>query len=158
MKKPNSFLIFMITLGIVSVMTFAAVNIFTPKGLVEANTIRVIGTTIIIGNNCTGIVAETSLERAESIELGLRNLIQIRPNTHDTIVSILRTFNITLDRVEIKGFDGSNYKSDMILSLGDKMLRLDTRPSDAIAIALRTNSTIYLNRTILNQHGTNICL
>lgn len=124
---------------------------------VPANVIRVIGNTLIIGNNCTAIIAETSPERALSIENGMKGIIDIRPNTHDTFVATLRSFNITLESVTMDRFDGSNYYSDLNLKTDGKMLKLDARPSDAIAIAVRTNSTVYINKTMLQEEGQNIC-
>jgi len=155
-QKISPFSIFVIILITVSI-AIAVINI-DQKGFVEVNVIRVIGNTIIIGNNCTGIVAETSFERALSIDQGLKGKIEFRPNTHDTFVAVLKTFNISLDFVEINNFENNTYYSDIVFSSENKTLRLDAKPSDAIAIALRTNSTILIDKNILNRYGTNICL
>lgn len=146
-----------IVLILLSVLVFSVINMIDHSNYLEANVLKVSGTTIILGNNCTAIIAETSPERAESIELGMQGIIQERPNTHDTLVEILKSFNITLESVSIDKFDGKNYYANLLLKSGDKTLKLDTRPSDAIAIALRANTTIYLNKTLLQEYGKNIC-
>ncbi len=135
----------------------ASVQYFSTDGFVEANVMQVSGDSIIIGNNCTAIVATTSAERAQSIEQGISGAMNGRPNTHDTVAQILRSFNITVDAVKFNGYDGRYYYSDMVLHDGSKALTLDMMPSDAIAIALRTNATIYINRTLLSQIGKKIC-
>jgi len=157
-KKLNKIPIMtFIVLVFLSILVFAAINMMDLSNYVEANVLEVSETTILIGNNCTAIVAETSPERAESIELGMKGIIQDRPNTHDTFVEVLKSFNITLESVNIDSFDGKYYYANLLLKSGDKTLKLDTRPSDAIAIALRANTTIYLNKTLLKEIGKNIC-
>jgi bifunctional DNase/RNase len=140
-------------------MAYSIVNLIEidKSKYVVADYLKVSGTTILIGNNCTAIVAETSEERAASIESGVKGVIDERPNTHDTFVAVLKSFNITLDSVYVERFDGKYYYSDLLLRSGDKVLKLDTKPSDAIAIAVRTNSTIYINKTMLQEIGKNIC-
>jgi bifunctional DNase/RNase len=159
-KKANKApLVTLFLLILSSIMAYAIVNLIEidkSKYLI-ADYLKVSGTTILIGNNCTAIVAETSLERAQSIESGIEGVIDERPNTHDTIAAILKSFNITLDSVFMERFDGKFYYANLLLRSGDKILKLDTKPSDAIAIAVRTNSTIYINKTMLQEIGENIC-
>jgi bifunctional DNase/RNase len=135
----------------------AAVQYFSTDGFVEVNVLQVSGNSIIIGSNCTAIEATTSPERAQSIQQGIEGRMGDRPNTHDTAAEILRSFNVTADAVKFNRFDGRFFYSDMILRSGSKVLTLDMMPSDAIAIALRTNTTIYINSTMLAQMGKNIC-
>jgi len=158
-KKSKAPLITLVLLILSSIMAYAIVNLIeTDKSkYVVADYLKVYGTTILIGNNCTAIVAETSPERAESIETGIKGIIDERPNTHDTFVAVLKSFNITLDSVNLERFDGKYYYADLILKSGDKILKLDTKPSDAIALAVRTNSTVYINKTMLQEIGKNIC-
>lgn len=140
-----------------SVLVLAFLNYSPSSEFVEVNNIQVLGNTIIVGRDCDAIVAETSPERAESIQLGLTGEIVERPNTHDIYAATLKTFNITLQAVEIYKIDENHYFSDMVFTKDNKMLRLDSKPSDAIAIALRTNSKIFVNRTLLAEVGQNVC-
>ena len=158
-KKSNAPLITLVLLILSSIMAYAIVNLLEVDKLkyVVADYLKVDNNVIYIGNNCTAIVAETSPERAESIEAGIKGIINERPNTHDTFVAVLKSFNITLDYVNLERFDGKYYYADLILRSGDKILKLDTKPSDAIALAVRTNSTIYINKTMLEEIGQNIC-
>ncbi len=156
----NKAKIIFIALAASAALVFAASAItqyFSTDGFVEANVLRVSGDSIIIGNNCTAIIATTSAERAQSIEQGLGGIMGERPNTHDTVVQILKSFNITAEAVKFNGYDGRYYYSDLILRGDSKALALDMMPSDAIAIALRANATIYINKTLLAQIGKRIC-
>ncbi|MEM5778578.1 MAG: DUF151 domain-containing protein [Candidatus Aenigmatarchaeota archaeon] len=158
-KKPIAQVIALVLLVLSSIMAYAIVNLIEidESKYVVANYLKVDGNVIYIGNNCTAIVAETSEERARSIEDGVKGIINERPNTHDTFVSVLKSFNISLDYVNLERFDGKYYYADLFLRSGDKILKLDTKPSDAIALAVRTNSTIYINKTMLEEIGKNIC-
>jgi len=158
--KNKAPIVTLILLILSSIMACAIVNLLDidRSNYVVADYLKVSGTTILIGNNCTAIVAETSAERAQSIETGIKGIIDERPNTHDTIAEILKSFNITLDSVNMENYDGKFYYSSLILRSGDKILKLDTKPSDAIAIAVRTKSTIYINKTMLKEIGENVCV
>ncbi len=140
-----------------SAIAVGLISYFDISGYVEVNVIEVYDSTIVVGRDCSAIIATTSPERAYSIQLGLEKTMEERPNTHDTLVTILNSFNITLDGVYIKGMSEDYYLSDMLLRTENKILRLDAKPSDAIAIALRTNSTIYIKESLLAQQGNNIC-
>jgi len=158
-KVSKAPLIALVLLVLSSIMAYAIVNLIEidKSRYVVADYLNVSGTTVFIGNNCTAIVADTSQERAQSIEDGMKGIINERPNTHDTLVAVLKSFNITLDSVYMERFDGKYYYADLILRSKDKILKLDTKPSDAIALAVRTNSTIYINKTMLKEVGKNIC-
>ena len=160
MKKSRNhrmpFVIF-IVLVLLSLAALAVINSFDTSGFVEADILEVSGTTVILGNGCKAIVADTSAERAYSIELGKAGIIDQRPNTHDIFAETLRSFNITLDYVTIDRFEDGIYYANLYLKTNDKVLQLDVKPSDAIALALRTNSTIYINKTMLDDIGETVC-
>lgn len=146
-----------LTILVTTLLASAIANYLSLEDYLEANVLRVVDNTIIIGNNCTVIVAETSPERAYNIQLGIEKTIPQRPTTYDTISQILKSFNITVEVVKMESFDGNYYYADIYLKNNDKLLKLDIMPSDAIGIALRTNAKIYINKTMLNEIGKNIC-
>ena len=159
-RKTRGYHLFL--MGLVAIMAFAYVSIsieppFDTSKYVEVDVIDVVDSTIIIGNGCTAIVADTSPERAYSIALGLESRIDMRPNTHDIFAQTLKTFNISLNSVTIDTYNGDFYTASMIMYTPDKMFKLDSKPSDAIAVALRTSSPIYINKTLLSETGDNIC-
>jgi bifunctional DNase/RNase len=141
-------------IGLVSV---EVTNFLNRDGYVKADIIEVDGNLLTIGAECTAITADTSEERADSIRLGLAKRIDERPNTHDVFVDAFGTFNITVDSVTLDKFDGKYYYSNIILRNERTVLKIDSRPSDAIAIALRADAPIYVNRTLLKEMGEDIC-
>lgn len=146
-----------IALIILSFTAIALVNFIDLGGYVVADVLQVSGSTVVIGNNCTAIISETSAERAAAIDSGIRGTMDQRPNTYDIFAETLKSFNVSLDYVTIDNFVNGTYYSNLYLRSANKVLKLDVKPSDAIALALRTNSTIYLNKTLLNEIGSNIC-
>ena len=140
-----------------SVVSIAQFSTFNPNEYVEMNVLNIYETRILFGNNCTGVLATTSPERAHDIELGQQGIIEKRPNAYDIFAETLENFNITLEAVLVENVDEDYYYSNMIFRTEDKVLKLDSRPSDAIAVALRTESPIYINKTMLEEQGSDIC-
>ena len=157
-KKPNKLpVIVFILIILFSFVAIAVINIINFEDYVIADVLQVSGSTVIIGNNCTAIIAETSPERALAIEEEINGITEQRPNTYDIFAESLKSFNISLEYVTLDNFVNGTYYSNLYLKSANKVLKLDSKPSDAIALALKTNSTIYLNKTLLNEVGENIC-
>ena len=157
MKIQKTVFAVLLMFSIYIVAASALTSYFNSDEYVEVNIIKIIDNNIIFGNNCTVLTATTSPERARSIELGLEGKIEVRPTTHDTFAEVLKSYNITVESVLIESKDEEFYYSSMILSNENKVLKLDSMPSDAMAVALRTNTTIYVSKRLLEQDGTNIC-
>jgi len=156
-RKPKTSVLPFLLLILFSVASLAVISLIDTSEYDVADVLKVEGSVITIGHDCTGIVAETSPERAYSIELGIKGVIEQRPNTHDIFSEALKSFNITLEHVSIDSFENGIYYANLLLKSDNKILKLDVKPSDGIALALRTNSTIYLNKTLLQEVGVNIC-
>jgi len=156
-KKPEIPIVALIVLILLSIVSLAIISSIEASNYVVADVLKIEGNVIAIGNNCTAIVAETSPERAYSIELGIKGVIEKRPNTHDIFAQVLKSFNLTLEHVTIDSFNDGVYYANLHLRSGNKVLKLDAKPSDSIALALRMNSTIYINKTMLQEVGRNIC-
>ncbi len=89
-EKSKTPLVTFLALLILSIMSYAVLNVVSMDEYVLADVLEVSGTNVIIGNNCTVLVAETSPERAYSIELGKRGIIEERPTTHDVFAEVLK--------------------------------------------------------------------
>ena len=59
--------------------------------------------------------------------------------------------------VKIVDLKENNYIGKLIIQQGNKVLSLDSRPSDGIALVVRTNSTIYFKESLLKEMGKYIC-
>ena len=157
MKKEKIIFIILSAIILGSVISTAQFSTYNPNEYVEMNVLNIFESRIMFGNNCTAILARTSEERAKDIQLGQQGVIDGRPSVYDIFGETLNNFDIELEAVLINSVDDDYFYSDMILRTDDKVLRLDSKPSDAIAVALRTNSTVYINKILLEEQGIDIC-
>ena len=93
------------------------------------------------------------VSEAQSIAIALEELTPPRPLTHDLFVNFARTLHIHLQEVFICKFDDGVFFSEMVFTDGNQEFRIDSRTSDAIAIALRMKCTIYILESILQKCG-----
>jgi len=83
--------------------------------------------------------------QAQNIMAGLTGQAAPRPLSHDLMVSLLELGGLSLERVVINTIEESTFRAVMKLSTADgESSELDARPSDAIALALRTGSGIWM--------------
>ncbi len=87
---------------------------------------------------------------ASAIIRKIENLAVARPMTHDLIINIIKKTNHTLNRVEIHDVEKETYFASLILvDKKGKELEIDSRPSDAIAVAIRTEAPIFVSSKVL---------
>ncbi len=86
---------------------------------------------------------------AQAIALELQKVRPPRPLTHDLIKSILEGTKVTLRRVRITGLERQTYLAALVLDQAGREIEIDSRPSDAIALALRFACPILVHRTLL---------
>ncbi len=90
---------------------------------------------------------------AQSIAIRLEGIIPPRPITHDLFVSFAQGFGIRLKEVYIYKFERGIFSAEMLFDDGTREIRVDARTSDAIAIALRTRSDIYVAADVIEKTG-----
>ena len=112
---------------------------------------------VILTGGCYQLVANTETAQAESIANGIAGRIEVRPNTHDLMKDALNNLGIEVIMVKIVELRNNTYHGRVILRQGDRIASLDSRPSDGIALAVRTNSSIYVNENLLKTQGKYIC-
>ena len=91
------------------------------------------------------------LAEAISIDIALRNETTPRPMTHDLMKSIMDNFSIRIDRIIIDDLDEQVFYARLMLKDTDKEIEIDARPSDCIALAVRTNASIFIDPEILEK-------
>lgn len=90
---------------------------------------------------------------AESIVMHMHNVKRPRPITHDLVRSLIVGMNAQLRRVQITRVEKQTYYAELHLQHGDTLARIDARPSDSIAIALRLDAPIYAAESLLVEPG-----
>ena len=76
-----------------------------------------------------------------------------RPMTHDLIGNLLDVFNGRLERVTVSDFRDNTYLALLIIRVDEEIVRIDARPSDAIAVALKQGVPIDVERKVLEALG-----
>jgi bifunctional DNase/RNase len=88
---------------------------------------------------------------ARSIELGLSEIVVPRPLTYDMMAAIVRTIGAKVERIVIVDLRDEVFYAQVEVSVGGKVSKIDARPSDAIALASRMNSPIFVKKTVLEK-------
>ena len=89
----------------------------------------------------------------QSIALRMESITPPRPMTHDLFVSFAHAFGVKLTDVFIYKFEDGIFSSELTFTDGERTIKIDSRTSDAIAIAMRTGTPIYTTRNILDETG-----
>jgi bifunctional DNase/RNase len=88
-----------------------------------------------------------------AIALTLEGVKPKRPLTHDLLKSILDAFQAKVSKIGIVDLKEETYYAKIFVELDSKVFAIDARPSDSIALALRTKSSIWVNDDIINHNG-----
>lgn len=88
-------------------------------------------------------------DQARAIINALENQVPPRPLTHDLMVNLLEEWDMTLERVIIHSLQDSTFYAVLTVRQGEVKKEIDARPSDAIAIALRTDSPIWVMEEVI---------
>lgn len=87
---------------------------------------------------------------ASAIIRKIENIKVVRPMTHDLIIDVIEKTGYQVDRVEINDVEKDTYFSTIFLVNEDgKVVTIDSRPSDAIAIAIRVDAPIFVSAKVL---------
>ncbi|MCT4615548.1 MAG: bifunctional nuclease family protein [Marinifilaceae bacterium] len=90
---------------------------------------------------------------AQAIALQLENIAPPRPLTHDLFKQFSEAFSISILEVNIYKLEEGIFYSELVCQKGSQKVRLDSRTSDAVAIALRFGCPIYVQENIIEKAG-----
>ncbi len=90
---------------------------------------------------------------AQSIAFQLQGSIPPRPLTHDLFKSLLSRLGVMLREVEVYKYENGVFFAKLVLVQAGEVIEIESRTSDAVAIALRTKSPIYTTEMIMQQHA-----
>ncbi|MCM1452026.1 MAG: bifunctional nuclease family protein [Clostridium sp.] len=91
---------------------------------------------------------------AQSIAINLEGVVTPRPMTHDLFCSFAQAFGVSLIEVYIYKFEDGIFSAELKFTDGEREVTIDSRTSDAVAIAIRCGAPIYTTREILETAGT----
>jgi len=90
---------------------------------------------------------------AEAITVALQEVEMIRPLTHDLLKNVFNVFNARILRVEIVKLHEEIFYGNIAVQVDGRELNVDSRPSDAIAIAVRAHVPILVNPDVMDEAG-----
>ena len=94
---------------------------------------------------------------ADSIRSALkRGLPEERPLSHDLLRSILTGFKVTIQKIVIHKMVQGTFFSHIYLSKNGTELVIDSRPSDAVSLAIRMNAPIFIDEAVYIQQNVNL--
>ncbi|MFB2839600.1 bifunctional nuclease family protein [Floridanema evergladense] len=88
-------------------------------------------------------------DQAKSIIAALENQPPPRPLTHDLLVNMLEAWEMRVERIIIHSLQDNTFYAILTVRRGEVKKDIDARPSDAIAVALRTNSPIWVMEEVI---------
>ena len=121
------------------------------RGILPANN----GCALFVGNDEKVFVIQVEQNMGVVISMFLQGTPKERPLTHDLMSNVLKGFGITVERVVITELKNSTYFARLILQqeneLGRKLVEVDARPSDCIALATALKRPLYVSTTLFEQ-------
>jgi uncharacterized protein len=91
---------------------------------------------------------------ANAIALQIENIATPRPMTHDLLRNVISDLNAAVQRVVVCDLKDNTFYALIYLMVNGETVAIDARPSDAIALALRTKAPIYVEETVIDNAKT----
>jgi hypothetical protein len=121
------------------------------RGILPANS----GVAVFIGNDEKVFVIQVEPNMGAVINMFMHDTPKERPLTHDLINSVFQAFGITVERAVITELRNSTYYARLILQqqneLGRKLVEVDARPSDCLALATSQKKPVYVTAKLFAQ-------
>ena len=139
--------------------TTAALSLGDPFDLESYTEVEVdvLAEGVLFKKECTGIWLAMPYEKTYAIKRGEVGVFDIRPTQHDLLFDILTNYKITMHYARIERIQHDFFYATVLLEDRDKLLQLDTRPSDALALAKRLKAPVYVSSKLLQQQGRDLC-
>ena len=91
---------------------------------------------------------------ANAIALELEKVITPRPMTHDLLRDVIKSLGASIERIAVTDLKDNTFYALIHMTHNGRKFNVDARPSDAIALALRTEAPIFVAQSVLDQAQT----
>jgi len=88
---------------------------------------------------------------ADAIAVKLQSVTVPRPLTHDLLSSVIDTLGATIDSIVVSDLKNDTFYAKIILNVDGGKIEVDSRPSDALALAVRVDAPIYAEEAVLDK-------
>jgi len=93
---------------------------------------------------------------ATAIALAHDGIHTRRPLTHDLVTSLIEELGATVDAVVVTELRGGTFYADLTVTMGGDTHHISSRPSDAVAIAVRADAPLFVDKELLDEAGVYI--
>ena len=93
---------------------------------------------------------------ADAIAVRLQEVSVARPLTHDLLRSVIDALGATISHIVVNDLANDTFYARIYLEVDGRTLEIDSRPSDAIALAVRSDAPIYADESVLNKAGVRL--
>jgi len=93
---------------------------------------------------------------ADAIAVRLQEVAVARPLTHDLLRTIIDSLGATVSHILVSDLENDTFFARIALQVDGKSLEIDSRPSDAIALAVRAQVPIYVEESVLEKAGVRL--
>ena len=90
---------------------------------------------------------------ADAIAVKLQDISVPRPLTHDLLNSVISTLGAAINHILVSDLESDTFYAKIVLTVNGKELEVDSRPSDAIALAVRAKVPIYVEEKVMDKAG-----
>jgi len=90
---------------------------------------------------------------ADSIAMKLQDFNAPRPMTHDLLTSVITSLGATIDRIVVSDLSNDTFYAKIVLQVNGGTMEVDSRPSDAIALAVRSSAPIFASDDVVDRAG-----
>jgi uncharacterized protein len=91
---------------------------------------------------------------ANAIALQIENISTPRPMTHDLLRNVIQDLKASVEKIVVCDLQDGTFYALIYLRVNGESLAIDSRPSDAIALALRTRAPIFVEETVIDSAKT----
>lgn len=119
--------------------------------------IKIDNSILLLKHECYELSMEISQEQIIAIASTIQNVTFPRPLTSDLLSETMEHFGIEILSAKITNAKDDLYYAEIIVKQGNRILSLDSRPSDAVAIALKNSVPVYVKKDIFEKNGRKIC-
>ncbi|GAP63132.1 replicative DNA helicase [Ardenticatena maritima] len=90
---------------------------------------------------------------ADAITLSLQGIRVARPLTHDLLKNVIETLGARVEYIVVNDLRDDTFYANIMLDVNGETIAIDSRPSDAIALAVRVNAPIFVEEHVMDEAG-----
>jgi bifunctional DNase/RNase len=90
---------------------------------------------------------------ADAITIGLQDIQMTRPLTHDLLRSVIDRMEASVSHIWVNDLRNDTFYAEIVIEANGQKLSIDSRPSDAIALAVRVNVPIFVAESVMDTAG-----